>query len=59
MVYAQFHNAYPYVFLHCEITKNDKNVNEPILERGMNTLVGGMEIFSKLRFYSCPDPLDL
>ena len=45
--------------LYCEITKNDENVNEPILERGKIALVSEMEIFSKFRFYSCPDPTDL
>ena len=36
---AQFEHTHPYVFVHCEWTKNDENVNEPILERGMITLV--------------------
>ena len=52
----QFHHTHPYVFLNCEITKNDENVNEPSLESGMITLVGRIEIFTKFRFYSCPDP---
>ena len=56
--FALPHNTHPYVLLHCEITKNDENANEPNLERRMITLVGELVIFSKLRFYSCPDPLD-
>ena len=56
--FALPHNTHPYVLLHCEITKHDDNVNEPNLERRMITLVGELVIFSKLRFYSCPDPLD-
>ena len=39
----------------CEMTKNDETVHEPSLERGMITRV---EIFSKFRFYSCPDSLE-
>ena len=35
-------HIYPYVLLHREIIKNDENVNEPILERGMITRVGRM-----------------
>ena len=51
------HNTYPYILLHREITKNDGNVYEPILEREMIIIDGQMEIFSKTRFYSHPDPL--
>ena len=46
-------HPYPYVLLQCEITKNDKNANEPILEKGIV-----LEIFSKSCFYSCSDHLD-
>ena len=35
----QFDHTHPYVLLHYEITKNDEKMYEPILERGMNTLV--------------------
>ena len=56
--FALPHNTYHYILLHCEITKDDENVNESILERRMISLIGKMEIFSKTRFYSCPDPLE-
>ena len=34
------HNTYHYILLHCEITKDDENVNEPILERRMIAIIG-------------------
>ena len=45
--------------LHSEITKNDKKVNEPILESRMIALVGSIEKTTKFSFYSGPDPLNL
>ena len=57
--FALPHNhLYHYILFHCEITKNDENLNEPILERRVITLIGQMEIFLKTRFYSCPDLLE-
>ena len=53
------HNTYPYILFHCERAKYDGHLNEPILERGMITLVCGMGNIFKIEFYWCPDPLEV
>ena len=46
----------PYILIHCEVYIHDRNINEPILERGMMSLINKYEIFSKLANFSAPDP---
>ena len=29
----------PYILIHCEVYIHDRNINEPILERGMMNLI--------------------
>ena len=53
-----FDCTYPYIFLQCEITKNDRNINKPILESRLNSLIGSMTLFSKFCVYSDPNPLE-
>ena len=42
-----FDHTNSYVLLHCEITKNDENLNKPISEIRMIEQTGGIVIFSK------------
>ena len=57
--FALPHNTSLYILFHCERTKYDGNLNEPILEREMINLVCGMGNIFKIEFYSCPDPLEV
>ena len=50
--FAPFDCTYPYTLLHCEIARNDKNIDEPILESKLDSLIGSLKIIWKFRFYS-------
>ena len=55
--FALPHNTYHYILLHCEITKDDENVNEPILERRMIALMGNILRYTqKLGFTRVQSP---
>ena len=52
---SQFDHTYPYVFIHCEITKNDESVIEPILETRIIGETYDVDTFSKYGHFSGPD----
>ena len=37
---SQIEDTYPYIFLHCGMSFDDRKMNEPILERELITLIG-------------------
>ena len=57
--FSLFDPTYLHILLHCETNKDDKTINEPILESRLVSLIGSMKLFSKFRIYSDPDPLEL
>ena len=46
--FLQIKHTYPYIFLHCGTSFDDRKMNEPILERELITLIGCMGIIYQI-----------